>query len=293
MALVGRYEILGPLGQGGMAKVVRAKDLVLGRDVAVKLLGERASAEVQTRFEREARAIARLDHPGCVRILDASKRYLVMELLEGETLAHRMRAGALPEAMALRIARGMLAALAHAHARGILHRDIKPSNVMLAGSRVVLIDFGLACMQSDAAVTAAGMCVGSPSYVAPERLLGRAYDERADLYAVGVVLYEMLAGVRPFAGNRPEDTMALALTRPARPIRGISAKTSRAVLRALAKEPERRFADAEEMTAAIEYEYEYEHDPSASSTVGLIAQSSWWRRMWSRLRYGKWRWSHL
>ena len=293
MAIAGRYEILAPLGQGGMAKVMRAKDLVLGRDVALKLLGDKAGAELQARFEREARAIARLDHPGCVRILDATKRFLVMELLAGETLAHRMRAGALPEADAVRIARGILAALAHAHARGVLHRDIKPSNIMLVGARVVLIDFGLACMQSDAAVTAAGMCVGSPSYVAPERLLGRGYDERTDLYAVGVVLYEMLAGVRPFAGNRPEETMQLALSRPPKPLRGVSTRTSRAVLRALAKDPARRFRDAEDMMSALELPPAPEPDAASSSTIALVVDRSWWQRLWSRLRYGKWRWSHM
>ncbi len=292
MAIGGRYEIVAPLGRGGMARVVRAKDLVLGRDVALKLLDGKASHELEIRFEREARAIARLDHPGCVRILDSTRRFLVMELLEGETLAQRLRTGPLDEATAVRIARGVLAALAHAHARGVLHRDVKPSNVMLVGARVVLIDFGLACMQSDAAVTAAGMCVGSPSYVAPERLLGRAYDARADLYAVGVLLYEMLAGVRPFAGATPEETMQLALSRPPRPLRRVSPRIARAVLRALAKDPARRFVDAEDMMSALEHEPEPEPDPGASSTVNLIVAKSWWQRLWSRLRYGRWRWSH-
>ena len=292
MAVGGRYEILGPLGRGGMARVVRAKDLVLGREVALKLLDGKATAALATRFEREARAIARLDHPGCVRILDSAERYLVMELLTGETLAARMRDGALPEAEAVRITRGVLAALAHAHARGVLHRDIKPTNVMLVGARVVLIDFGLACIESDAAVTAAGMCVGSPSYVAPERLLGRGYDARADLYAAGVMLYEMLAGVRPFVGATPEATMRLALSRPPRPLRGISAPVAAATLRALAKEPRRRFADAEEMMSALEVPPPaHEPDPSASSTIAMIVQRSWWSRVWSRVRYGRWRWA--
>jgi serine/threonine-protein kinase len=292
MAIGGRYEILGALGRGGMARVVRAKDVVLGREVALKLLDGKASAALATRFEREARAIARLDHPGCVRILDSAPRYLVMELLAGETLASRLLHGALPEADAVRIARGVLAALAHAHARGVLHRDIKPTNVMLVGARVVLIDFGLACIESDAAVTAAGMCVGSPSYVAPERLLGRGYDARADLYAVGVMLYEMLSGVRPFIGGTPEATMKLALSRPPRPLRGISAPIAAAAVRALAKDPRRRFADAEDMMSALELPAPaHEPDPSASSTIAMIVQRPWWSRAWSRVRYGRWRWA--
>jgi len=230
----------------------------------------------------------------------------VMELVEGETLAHRLQDGPVPEDRAVRIARGVLAALAHAHARGVVHRDIKPSNVMLSGprprvtdppgpaswpGRVVLIDFGLACMDAEAAVTAVGTCVGSPSYVAPERLLGRSYDARCDLYAVGVILYEMLAGARPFAGATPEETMQLALTRPPRPLRGVSPRIASAVMRALAKDPRRRFADAEEMMSSLELPPSPEPDAASSSTVALLVHRPWWQRLWSRLRYGRWRWA--
>jgi serine/threonine-protein kinase len=309
MTVAGRYEILGPLGRGGMARVYRARDLVLRREVALKLLSGKADEWLAMRFEREARAIARLDHAGCVRILDCGPRYITMELVAGMTLAQGLAAGRFEEGRAVRIARGIVAALAHAHARGVLHRDVKPANVMLAGPRVVLIDFGLACLDDEAAVTAVGSCVGSPSYVAPERLLGNAYDARADLYAVGVIMYEMLAGVRPFSGRTPDVIMRSALHRPPRPLRAlrpaISKQLEKLVQRALSKDPRRRFRDAEEMlsglddlpapttesfevVAALDAEYE----ASAGSTVGLIvARPRWWSRLWSWIRYGRWRWA--
>ncbi|MGE5186519.1 MAG: serine/threonine-protein kinase [Acidobacteriota bacterium] len=307
MAIAGRYEIVSPLGRGGMARVFRARDLVLGREVALKVLDGNARAELATRFAREGRAIARLDHASCVRILDCGPRFLVMELVAGATLAQAIAGGPLDEPRVRRITRAALSGLAHAHARGVLHRDVKPANVMLAGARVVLIDFGLACLADEASTTAVGSCFGTPSYLAPERLLGRPYDARADLYAVGVMLYEMLAGAKPFAGATPEATMQLALQRPPRPLRalrpGVSPALEQVVTRALAKDPARRFGDAEEMLSAIEdseakleHEHEHEHeqyeyDHNASSTVAMIVQRSWWSRVWSRLRYGRWRWA--
>jgi serine/threonine protein kinase len=303
MAIGGRYELVAPLGRGGMARVVRARDRLLDRDVALKLLASSATSELAARFDREARAVARLDHPSCVRILDRGPRYLVMELVAGTTLADAIARGRFDEPRARRVTRAVLAALAHAHARGVIHRDVKPANVMLSGARVVVIDFGLACVQDDARVTAVGACFGSPSYLAPERLLGRAYDARADIYAVGVMLYEMLTGTRPFAGTTPEHTMQLALRRPPRPLRALRSDISpvleAVVLRALAKDPAKRFADAEDMLAAIEElpaesEPEPEHEPrshDASSTIGLIVRRPWWSRLWARLRYGRWRWA--
>jgi serine/threonine-protein kinase len=306
MTVAGRYEILGPLGRGGMARVFRARDLVLRREVALKLLAGSASDDLATRFEREARAIARLDHAGCVRILDCGPRFITMELVSGVTLAHALGQGRFSEERAIKITRGVLAALAHSHRRGVLHRDVKPANVMLAGPRVVLIDFGLACLDDEAAVTAVGACVGSPSYVAPERLLGRPHDERCDVYAVGIMLYEMLAGTRPFVGDSAEDILRAALHRPARPLRAhrpdISLALEAIVRHALAKEPDRRFLDAEAMLSALAdlpapaaappEPSTPPHEPDASSTVALIvARPRWWARAWSWLRYGRWRWA--
>ncbi|HUJ59921.1 MAG TPA: serine/threonine-protein kinase [Kofleriaceae bacterium] len=304
MSVGGRYEILGPLGRGGMGRVYRARDVVLGREVALKLLDSHASDELAARFEREARALARLDHPGCVRVLDVARRYLVLELVAGTTLAAALRAdGQFSQARALRIARGVLAALAHAHARGVLHRDIKPDNIMLAASgRVVLIDFGLACVVDEPGLTGVGMCLGSPSYIAPERLRAEPYDARADLWSVGVVLYEMLAGARPFVGPRPEDVMRMALERPPRPLRAARRDVSRGleavVLRALAKRADARWADAEDLRGALdELEREPDDEPgydgdAAGSTITMLeVRHGLARRVWAWLRYGKWRWS--
>ena len=254
-----RYEIISVLGRGGMSIVYRARDRKGGDDVALKVLGAKhVTGDNLMRFEREARAIGRLDHPGCVKVLDHGKdprRFIAMELIAGPTLVRVLERGPLPRERALDIARQVLSALAHAHGKGVLHRDVKPENVMLPGERAVLIDFGLASIRDDAAVTATGMCVGSPSYLAPERMLGRAYDARADVYAVGVMLYEMLAGVRPFRGDSPEEIMHCALHRPAPPLRAIArdiaSPVAAVVARALAKDPAKRFADAGEMLAAL------------------------------------------
>jgi serine/threonine protein kinase len=204
------------------------------------------------------------------------------------------------------IARGLLAALDHAHAHGVLHRDVKPENVILVGARPVLIDFGLATLAGHVRVTANGMCMGSPSYVAPERLIGRPADPRTDLYAVGVVMYEMLAGSRPFTGPTPHETMQRALHRPPRPLLGlrgdIPRELDRVIRRALAKDPDRRFPSAAAMLDAIADVPLFDDEPTIAtvrideaSTTALVtfARPSLWQRAWSRLRYGAWRWSRL
>jgi eukaryotic-like serine/threonine-protein kinase len=310
-----RYEILAAAGRGGMGYVYRARHLGLAKDVALKVLAGDPTGDFEVRFAREARVIARLDHPGCVRVLDhgrhGSAQYIAMELLDGETLGTALAAGRLTTARALDITRQLLLALAHAHAHGVIHRDIKPENIMLArsGKRAVLIDFGLASLRDELPLTATGMCLGSPSYLAPERLLGRPHDTRTDLYAVGVVLYEMVAGVKPFAGNSPEHTMQLALHRPPRPLRAIRrdvpAALDHVIRRALAKDPERRFQDAEDMLLAVNdvpsdeeiaaRTAELERDDAAATILLAkldLREPPWWSRMWTWLRYGGWRWKH-
>jgi serine/threonine protein kinase len=310
----GRYELVAALGVGGMGHVYRAIHHGLGKEIALKVLSG-MSPELLARFHREAQAIARLDHPGCVRVLDfgvdtTGAPYLAMELLDGVTLADEIaRQGKLPLLRAVHLAQQLVAALAHAHAHGVIHRDVKPGNVMLArgGSRAVLIDFGLASLRDAPALTGAGMAMGSPSYIAPERLLGHTQDARSDLYSAGVVLYEMLAGARPIVGSSPREIMEHALHRPARPLGALRPDVppllDALVRRALAKDPAKRFPDAEAMRSALDeveeqiattgYPAFTDEEPGAHSSTMLqiaVTKVSLWSRLWSWLCYGRWRW---
>jgi serine/threonine protein kinase len=375
----GRYEIVGELGKGGMGSVYRAIHRDLRREVALKILDAPLAAGELTddgaaRFEREARALAQLDHASIVRITDYGRtrrhHFIAMQLLDGPSLGQLMRhQGKLAPSRALQITRHLLSALVHAHARGVLHRDLKPDNVMLMGTprprgsrppvdgiprtqtllglaatrmvattvvtggtiempaiknvalgsgphevdleleahpavRAVLIDFGLAHVHDEAALTARGACVGSPSYLAPERLNGVTPDARADLYALGVILYEMLTGARPFSGDSVGEILLAVRTQPARPIRAIRPELSRPleafVLKALAKDPARRFQSAEQMLEALEEVRVLEQrevdaaitkDESAETYLELpLVEPSRWSRVWSWLRFGRWRW---
>jgi serine/threonine-protein kinase len=316
----GRYEILGALGAGGMGSVYRARHIALRKDVALKVMNVALSAgdehgvtdDTSARFEREARAIAKLDHRGIVRIQDYGRtrrhQFIAMELLDGITLAQAIhRDGPFSPGRAVMLTRQMLSALAHAHDRGVLHRDLKPENVMLVGARerAVLIDFGLAHVVDEAALTAKGFCVGSPSYLAPERLEGAMPDRRADLYTIGVLLYEMLAGTKPFTGDSTGEILLACRTRPARPLRAIRPELSRfleaVVVRALAKDPDRRYASAEDMLLALEDVPVLEQEEAAaladarSETAATmfalpVTEPSRWSRLWAWLRFGGWRW---
>lgn len=304
-----------------MGNVYRAEHLGLGKDVALKVIG-RLSHDLECRFEREARAIARLDHPGCVRIFDYGEdehglQYIAMELLDGPTLFQAIAGDTLSVPRALHVAKAVLSALAHAHGNGVIHRDVKPENIMLvtkSALRVVLIDFGLAALRDAPSLTGAGMAMGSPSYIAPERLWGKPHDARSDVYAVGVVLYEMIGGVRPFLGATPEEIMTAVMTRPPRPLRVLAPDVSPAldavIRRALAKDPDRRFPDAEAMLSALtdvealdaaiaeqretteELAAREDREAGASMTMLQLSvfQPSLWQRLWSFLRYGRWRW---
>jgi eukaryotic-like serine/threonine-protein kinase len=221
--LGGRYRVGTPLGAGGMGEVWAARDLVLDRPVAVKVLGGALAGDGRAaeRLRREARAAGRLDHPNIARVLDLGEQdgrpYLVMELLEGESLAARIdRAGPMAPAAAARVVAAVADALQAAHSAGVVHRDVKPGNVFLtSGGEVKVLDFGIASAAGEAGLTT-GDLLGTPAYLAPERALGRPATPAADLYSLGVVLYELLAGRRPFEGGSDiELAMAHVNARPA------------------------------------------------------------------------------
>ncbi len=191
-AIFGPYRIESKLGEGGMGEVFRAIDTRLGRAVALKTTRERFTV----RFEREARAIASLNHPNICTLFDVGPNYLVMELIEGETIAERLKHGPLPVPTALLYASQIASALTEAHAKGIVHRDLKPGNVMIGKSGVKVLDFGLAKSAQDETVTASQMVMGTPAYMSPEQRAGKQADSRSDIYSFGCVLYEMLTGAR-------------------------------------------------------------------------------------------------
>ena len=208
---LGPYEILSSLGAGGMGEVYRARDTRLERIVAIKILPDRFSdrSELRERFEREARTIASLNHPHICTLYDIGHQdgtdYLVMECLEGETLADRLAKGPLPLEQVLRYAIEISDALDKAHRKGVTHRDLKPGNIMLTKSGAKLLDFGLAKLRQEASpsahlsqiptadqpITAQGMIVGTLQYMAPEQLEGKEADARTDIFSFGVVVYEM------------------------------------------------------------------------------------------------------
>jgi eukaryotic-like serine/threonine-protein kinase len=191
---LGPYEIVAPLGAGGMGEVYKARDTRLDRVIAVKISKQGFSE----RFEREARTIASLNHPNICQIYDIGPDYLVMELVEGECLETRLKKGQLPIDYAMRCGAQIASALAAAHAKGITHRDLKPGNIMLAKSGVKVLDFGLAKSDDDVTVTATNMVVGTPAYMSPEQRAGLRCDARTDIFALGLVLHEMATGHRAF-----------------------------------------------------------------------------------------------
>jgi eukaryotic-like serine/threonine-protein kinase len=263
--LSGRYRLEVPIATGGMSSVWRATDARLGRAVAVKLMRDELLADpaARERFEREARVAACLASPHIVDVydvgLDHERRYLVMELIEGESLAERLgREGALDPAIAVAVADRVLAALEVAHAEGTVHRDVKPANVLLpADGGVKLADFGIAkALEAEAAsLTAAGQVLGTPTYLSPEQVAGRPAGPASDVYAVGVLLHEMIAGRPPFGGA---DPLSVALARQQQdPPRlddacpEVAPAIADVVDRALCRDPAGRFADAAEMRAAL------------------------------------------
>ncbi|MGA9161270.1 MAG: protein kinase [Actinomycetota bacterium] len=260
--LADRYELGPVLGEGGMARVHRGLDRQLRRPVAVKVLApplDRDRSFVE-RFRREARAAAGLSHPNVVAVFDTGSdggtHFIVTELVEGETLAERLsRTGPLPPAEVVAVAVDICRALAAAHGRGLIHRDIKPGNVMLLpDGRVKVVDFGIARAAGSDTLTGTGVVLGSTAYLSPEQAGGKRVDDRADLYALGCVLYEMLTGHVPFSADTPIATAYRHVNEaPPRPstIAPVQPELEEIVLRCLEKDPADRFASATELAAAL------------------------------------------
>jgi tRNA A-37 threonylcarbamoyl transferase component Bud32/Flp pilus assembly protein TadD len=269
---IGHYEILAPLGAGGMGEVFRARDARLGRTVAIKALRKEAIADRERlrRFFAEAKTIASLNHPNVVTLYDLhedeSGPCIVTELVEGRTLRELIADGPMDGEAALRIGVQLADGLAKAHEAGVLHRDVKPENVMVtAGGLVKILDFGLAKLlaadetvvglaAAEPAVTQTGMIVGTPAYLSPEQLRGRPADTRSDVFAVGLVLYELLAGANPFRRDSAIETMHAILQVTPEPVDaafGAPPELSAIIRRATDKDPAKRFADAREMAASL------------------------------------------
>ncbi len=253
---LGPYEILAPLGAGGMGEVYKARDTRLDRTVAVKVLPEHIAQreDLRARFEREARAVASLNHPNICTLHDIGPGYMVMELIEGETLAARIEKGALPFDQALQLATQIADALDRAHRAGVTHRDVKPQNIMLTRDGVKVLDFGLA--KSTAAkpgpteetltkvLTTEGTVLGTPQYMAPEQFEGKEADARSDIWAFGAVLYEMGTGRKAFEGKSYSSLVGAILSADPAPMTVKPFTPSwleRLTRRCLAKDPEERY----------------------------------------------------
>src|SRR5579864_489715 len=261
---LGFYEITAGIGAGGMGEVYRATDTKLKREVALKVLPDAFSRDASrmARFQREAELLAALNHPNIAAIYgvedSGSKRALVMELVEGETLAERIRRGAIPLEETLHIARQITDALEYAHEKGVVHRDLKPANVKITpeGS-VKILDFGLAKAMSDEhggpadaensptltmGATQAGVILGTAAYMAPEQARGKKVDKRADIWAFGVVLYEMVTGKRPFGGEDMSDILAAVIKEEPRWDK-VPEQLLPLLKRCLEKDPKKRLRD--------------------------------------------------
>jgi eukaryotic-like serine/threonine-protein kinase len=278
---LGRYEVQSPLGTGGMGEVYRALDTRLQRIVAVKILPSHLSEspEAKERFDREARTISSLNHPNICTLYDVGHQdgvdYLVMEYLEGETLAGRLEKGALAPDQVFKYAIEICEGLEMAHRTGVVHRDLKPGNIMLTQSGVKLMDFGLAKsvpsrgpasssltvnLSSPAAcspLTEKGMIVGTFQYMSPEQVQGKEVDGRSDIFSLGALLYEMVTGKRAFEGKSQLSVAAAILEKEPPPIRSVKPMVSialdHAIVSCLAKDPENRWQTARDLALELKW----------------------------------------
>src|ERR1700691_3818779 len=291
----GPYEVQSPIGAGGMGEVYRAKDTRLDRTVAVKILPSHLSdnPEAKQRFDREARAISSLNHPNICTLHDVGHQdgidFLVMEFLDGETLADRLRKGPLPTEQVLKIGIEICEGLERAHKSGVVHRDLKPGNVMLTKTGAKLMDFGLAKAapagtslassltmtishpSADQPLTAHGTIVGTFQYMSPEQTEGKDADARSDIFALGAVLYEMATGKRAFTGQSQASLVAAILASEPPPISVAQPMTPPALAQmvksCLAKDPEERFQTVHDLKLQLRWIAE-----ASSSRLALPAQ---------------------
>src|SRR6185436_20032694 len=284
-ARLGPYEIVSPLGAGGMGEVYRAKDGRLNRTVAIKILSDESAADAdrRERFEREAKAISALDHPNICALYDVGEHegtyFLVMPCLEGQTLADRIAKGALPPDQAIRYAIEIAIALDAAHRHGITHRDLKPGNIMLTKTGVKLLDFGLAKLKKAAGPlgdttmvkgTGVGTLLGTMPYMAPEQIEGRDVDARSDIFSLGAVIYEMVTGQRAFKGDSPASVIGAILKDEPAPMKALQPLTPSAfdhvVTTCLAKDPDERWQSAADVARELKW--------IASSGSGAVARQA-------------------
>jgi len=275
-----RYRLDAQIGRGGMGVVYRATDLELMREVAVKVISEDSTADARQRLIREARAAAALNHPNIVSVYDVGEEngtpFFVMELVHGPSLT---RGGQLELPRVVELASQICAALEHAHANEIVHRDLKPDNVLLSGNSnmVKLADLGLALPSHGSRISRAGLVVGTPSYMAPEQAMGQKVDARTDLYALGVLLYELTTGRLPFVGEDPLTVVSQHVHAPVVRPRVLRPNLPHAfeavILRLLEKNPEARFPSAKQTALALRQALESpesEEDPQAASAVAIL-----------------------
>jgi Tol biopolymer transport system component len=265
---IAHYRISSKLGEGAMGEVYRAIDSKLGREVAIKLIPEDFARDAlrMARFTREAQVLASLNHPNIATIYGVEDRALIMELVEGQTLSERIKQGAIPLEEALEIARQIAEGLEAAHDKGVVHRDLKPANIKITpGGTVKLLDFGLAKAEGPwssaipvdeaptltVATTGAGMILGTAAYMAPEQARGRAVDKRADIWAFGVILYEMLTGEQMFGGETVTDVLA-SVVRQDPDLKRVPDKVRPLLRRCLEKDPKRRLRDAGDAMLLVE-----------------------------------------
>ncbi len=284
MKQLGIYRLIDRLGAGGMGEVWRAEDTKLLRQVAIKILPEQLASdpEWKARFLNEARSIAQLNHPNIATIYSIDQQgetlFIAMELIEGESLSSVIARGPMIPADAVRVAVHVSDGLSEAHSKGIVHRDIKPENIILSPRFVKVLDFGIAKQiggTADPGLTGGGFVLGTPHYMSPEQALGRTIDARTDIFSVGVLLYEMLSGQKPFAGDAVTEILLRIVMNEPRDIAqaafGITPALADIVRRCMKKQPDERYQSCEELRAALASSLK--EDPTAvrKSSVPTIA----------------------